>query len=143
MSKRLKLIAASFGSSDYEGVLNSNYPKLEKITFDDAILQKMKQNNIYVISADLGWSDVGAWEALKEALTNSEEENLTNGNVMLEDCRDSLMFNYTNQLCVGIDLDEMFVINTKDVILVCPKTSVPKIKKFVEKLAGTPHEHFT
>lgn len=143
MSEKLNLIVKSFESFDFEKILNLYYSKLEKISFDDAILQKLKKENIYVISADLGWSDVGAWEALKEALTNSEDENLTKGNVLLEDSRDSLAFNYSSQLCVGIDLDKMLVINTKDVILVCPKTSVPKIKKFVEKLAGTPHEHLT
>ena len=62
---------------------------------------------------------------------------------MLEDCRDNLVFNFTNQLTVGIDLDELLVINTEDVLLVCPKNSVPKIKKLVESLGGTEHEHLT
>lgn len=127
----------------YEETLLEVYPKLEKISFDDLILAKMKEDNIYVISEDLGWSDVGAWEALKEALCPSEDDNLTKGNVMLEDCRDSLSFSYTNQLVVGIDLSSLLVVNTNDVLLICPKTSVPKIKKLVEKLAGTPHEQLT
>ncbi|MDE2590775.1 MAG: mannose-1-phosphate guanylyltransferase, partial [Patescibacteria group bacterium] len=42
---------------------------------------------------------------------------------------------------VGIDLDDMIVVNTDDVILICPKKSVPKIKKIVENLDGTSHEH--
>jgi mannose-1-phosphate guanylyltransferase len=86
---------------------------------------------------------VGAWEALKEALSDSMEENVTKGNVILEDTTDTLAFNYNKQLIVGIDLHEMLVINTGDVLLVCPKTSVPKIKKLVENLAGTPNEHLT
>jgi len=44
---------------------------------------------------------------------------------------------------VGLDLEETIVINTDDVILVCPKKSVPKIKKLVESLTGTPLEHLT
>ncbi|MCL4352859.1 sugar phosphate nucleotidyltransferase [Patescibacteria group bacterium] len=144
MSKKLKLIADAWGRQDYEKILKSHYSTLEKISFDDAILQKMDTDSIYVISADLGWSDVGAWEALKEALSGKEEENVTKGNVLLEESRDSLVFNYAKEkLCVGIDLDKMLVITTQDVVLVCPKTSVPKIKKFVEKLAGTSHEHLT
>ncbi len=130
-------------SSDYEKSLADIYPTLEKISFDDAILEKFTTSKIFVISVDIGWSDIGAWEALKEALSENIDENVTKGKVMVEDSRDSLVFNYTNQLTVGIDLSEMLVINTPDVVLICPKTSVPKIKKLVESLAGTPHEHLT
>lgn len=129
--------------ASYEQMLDEIYPAFEKVSFDDLILVKMSPDHVYVISADLGWSDVGAWESLKEALSATQDENVTKGEVLLEDSRDSLAFNYKQQLLVGIDLDEMLVINTDDVLLVCPKTSVPKIKKLVEKLAGTPHEHLT
>jgi mannose-1-phosphate guanylyltransferase len=130
-------------AKDYESTLSKVYPTLEKISFDDAILEKFTSKRISVIAVDIGWSDIGAWEALKEALSETKDENVTKGDVMVEDSRDTLMFNYTKQLLVGIDLSEMLVINTEDVILVCPKTSVPKIKKLVESLSGTPHEHLT
>lgn len=141
MYKNLNLIKKSWGTNSFEKTLTKIYPTLEKISFDDAILVKMNPENIFVISSDLGWSDVGAWEALKEALCENKDENLIKGKVLLEDSRDCLVFNYTDQLSVGIDLNEMLVINTDDVILICPKTSAPKIKKLVESLTGTPHEH--
>ncbi|MDO8658578.1 MAG: sugar phosphate nucleotidyltransferase [Candidatus Levybacteria bacterium] len=143
MYEKLLLIKNSWGTADFEKKLAEVFPTLEKISFDDAILEKLRGDGIYVISADLGWSDVGAWEALKEALSNTENDNVTKGNVMLEECADGLFFNYSNQLLVGIDLEKMLVINTNDVLLICPKTSVPKIKKLVENLAGTPNEHLT
>lgn len=130
-------------ADNFEETLDAVYPTLEKISFDDAILEKFSPNNISVISVDIGWSDIGAWEALKEALSNNTEENVTKGKVLIEDSRDTLVFNFTNQLTVGIDLNEMLVINTEDVLLVCPKTSVPKIKKLVEGLSGTEHESIT
>lgn len=143
MYESLLSIVSTWGTEDFKASLNKIYPTLEKISFDDAILEKLDPTNIFVISSDLGWSDVGAWEALKEALCSTEDENLTKGEVMLEDSRDSLVFNYGKQLIVGIDLDKMLIVSTGDVVLICPKTSVPKIKKLVEKLAGTPHEHLT
>lgn len=139
----LSKINEAVGTDSFESVLQEVYPTIEKISFDNAILEKLDKKYGNVISVDIGWSDIGAWEALKEALSESADENVTKGKVMVEDSRDSLVFNYNEQLVVGIDLDEMLVINTEDVVLVCPKSSVPKIKKLVESLAGTPHEHLT
>ena len=141
--KDLQKIADSYGTPSFEKTLNANYPDIEKISFDNAILEKLNPASAFVLSVDIGWSDIGAWEALKEALSETLDENVTKGKVLLEDSRDSLAFNYTNQLTVGIDLEEMLIISTSDVILVCPKKSVPKIKKLVEGLAGTPHESLT
>lgn len=143
LHSELQKIADSYGTPSFDDKLNKIYPKVEKISFDNAILEKINPASAYVLSVDIGWSDIGAWEALKEALSETLDENVTKGKVLLEDSRDSLAFNYTNQLTVGIDLEEMLVISTSDVILVCPKKSVPKIKKLVESLAGTPHESLT
>ena len=136
-------IKDAIGTKDLEKVIDEVYPTLEKISFDDAILEKINPKEVSVIASDLGWSDVGAWEALKEALEKASDENVTKGKVIVNDSSDNLVFNYTDQLVVGIDLEKMLVINTDDVILVCSKNSVPKIKKLVEKLENTPHEHLT
>jgi len=143
MAKELEAIADSYGTERFTEVINEKFPSLEKISFDNLILEKLGDGDGFVIGDDLGWSDIGAWEALKEALSESEEQNVTKGKVMLEDARDSIIYNYTEKMIVGIDLDNMIVVNTDDVILICPKTSVPKIKKLVESLQGTEHEDLT
>lgn len=137
---KLNQISNHVGQSDYETILNEVYPAMEKISFDNAILEKLNPKEGLVIAVDIGWSDIGAWEALKEALAESEEDNVTRGNVELVDTKDSLVFNSNGQLVVGIDLEGMLIINTSDVLLVCPKTAVPKIKKYVEGLAGGANE---
>ncbi len=139
--QKLKKIQDAFGTNEYEKVLDEIYPTLEKISFDNAILEKMDPRSAYVISADIGWSDIGAWEALKEALSDKVDANVTKGKILLEDCRDSILHNETKQLIVGIDLEGLVVVSMDDVILICPKDSVPKIKKFVQNLDGTSYEH--
>lgn len=138
---QLEKIHDAYGTEHYEKVLQDIYPKIEKISFDNAILEKMDPKSGRVISADIGWSDVGAWEALKEALTEKIDENVTKGKILLEDSRDSILHNETEQLVVGIDLDGLVVVNMDDVLLICPKDSVPKIKKLVQGLKGTDYEH--
>jgi mannose-1-phosphate guanylyltransferase len=138
---QLKQIHDAVGTDSYNDVLHEVYPQIEKISFDNALLEKMDPSFGYVISVDLEWSDIGAWEALKEALSRGTDENVTKGNVLLEESNDTLVFNFTDQLVVGIDLAELIVVNTHDVLMICPKTSVPKIKKLVENLNGTSYEH--
>lgn len=138
---KLQLIQRAYGTNKYKSVLQKIYPSLDKISFDNAIIEKMDFKSGLVVSAELGWSDVGAWEALKEALEKKKEDNITLGKVFLKDCLDNLIYNYEDEkLVVGIDLNDFLVINTKDVLLVTKKTSVPKVKKLVEAFEGTKHE---
>lgn len=139
--KHLEKIHDAYGTDEYESVLLDVYPKIEKISFDHAILEKMDPSTGCVISADIGWSDIGAWEALKEALSDKVDANVTKGKIMLENCTDSILHNETKQLIVGIDLQGLVVVSMDDVVLICPKDSVPKIKKFVQSLGGTDYEH--
>lgn len=139
----LSRIADARQTGKFQEVLAAVYPTLEKISFDNAILEKLDPAEAYVVSENIEWSDVGAWEALKEALAKSSDKNVTQGKVLLTDTRDSLIYNYTGQLIATIDLEDMLVVNTGDVLLVCKKTSVPKIKKLVESLSDTEHERLT
>ncbi len=141
MHKNLSDLQKAWGTENFQKELTGIYPTLEKISFDNLILEKISPSSGLVIAQNLEWSDVGAWESLKEAISKTQNENVTKGKVMVIDSKDSLVYNYTDQMLVGIDMEEFLVINTQDVILVCPKKSVPKIKKFVESLNGTENEH--
>jgi mannose-1-phosphate guanylyltransferase len=143
LSAGLSQIADAWQTEKFGDTLNRIYPKLEKISFDNAILEKLDQTQSYVISENIEWSDVGAWEALKEALENSKDRNVTQGKTLLNDTSDCLVYNYTNQMMVTIDTEGLLIVNTPDVVLVCKKSSVPKIKKLVESLSGTENENLT
>lgn len=136
-------IQEAWKTNKYDSVLERVYPTLEKIAFDNAILEKLSPSQALVVSDNIGWSDVGAWEALKEALETSQDKNVTQGKVLLNDTQDSLVYNYTNQLVVTIDVDSHLIVNTSDVLLVCHKDSVPKIKKLVQSLSGTENDKLT
>lgn len=137
-------ICDAYGTDQYLDVLKAEYEKMPVINFDNALLEQLDKESAYVVCEDIGWSDIGAWEALKEALETSHEDNVTNGRVMLAGSFDNLVYNYeSGKLVVGIDLDNLLVVNTNDVLLVAKKTSVGKIKKLVENFKGTEHEDLT
>lgn len=137
-------ILKHYGKDNFTEVLKEQYGKVESINFDNAILENLPKEDALVIVEDIGWSDLGAWEALKEALETQPYENVIRGKVLVERVRDSLIYNYEDRkLIVGIDLDEIIVVNTKDVLLLAKKSSVPKIKTLVESFEGTEHEKLT
>ncbi len=133
-----------YRNKNFSTILKKYYGKVESINFDNAILENLDKKDALAIIEDIGWSDIGAWESLKEALENHPYENVIRGKVFLEHVRDSLIYNYEdNKLIVGIDLDENIVVNTADVLLITKKNSVPKIKKLVENFQGTENEELT
>lgn len=126
----------------YQQVLEREYAKMPEINFDNAVVEQLPPECAYVISEDIGWSDVGAWEALKDALQKYNHENVTQGKVLLEDSTDNLVYNYeNNKMIVGIDLNKHIIINTADVLLVTKKASSSKVKKLVKKLEKDENDH--
>lgn len=142
--RSLEKIQRAHGTLSYGSVLEEIYPTLPKISFDSAILEKMPAHQGRVLMADIGWSDVGAWEALKESLEKSPDDVVTRGNVKVENCKDGLIFDYQGKkLVVAIDVDDILIVNTKDVLLVTKKSSASKTKKLVEGFAGGEYEELT
>ncbi len=137
-------IMESLGKKEFKMIFAKYYKEMPEINFDNSILEQLDQDFAYVVIGDIGWSDVGAWEALKEALEEKKEDNITKGNILLEDSLDNLVYNYDEKkLLVGVDLNELLIVNTNDVLLIAKKTSVSKIKKMVEGFKGSRHEKLT
>lgn len=142
--KNTEKMLKHYGKKDFNSFIKKHYGQVEEINFDNAILENLDKNDALVIVEDIGWSDIGAWEALKEALESHPYENVIRGNVFIEHVRDTLIYNYEDKkLLVGIDLDENIIVNTSDVLLITKKTSVSKIKKLVESFQGTENEKLT
>lgn len=143
MYSQLEKLKDSYGSKDHQTLLEKIYPTFEKISFDNLILEKMKPDEAVVLSVDLGWSDVGAWEALKEALQSAPEDNITHGNVRTKQSTDNLIYSYTDQLVTTINVHGLVVVVTKDVLLVTTKDSIPEVKKLVTELREDGLDQYT
>ena len=142
MYKQLMELQNSYGTLRHKFKLQKIYPTFEKISFDDAILMKVPDKQAVVVTADLGWSDIGTWEALKEALQKKSGENLLKGKIVPFNTKNSLVYSYTDQLISTIDLQDMIVVITDDAILVCPQKSIPNIKKMLKTFDGTDLEKY-
>lgn len=115
--------------------VQSSYHKLESISFDNAILEKLEPGNAVVLKVDLSWSDPGTLYALKEAMVAHTDENFVKGNAFVFKCKDCFVFNEEEKKIVtGAGLRGMIVVNTKDAVFVCHKDDVPKIKDMLKEM---------
>jgi mannose-1-phosphate guanylyltransferase/mannose-6-phosphate isomerase len=86
-----------------------------------------------VIPLSAGWSDVGAWEALWKALPKDAQGNVAQGDVLLQDCSNTLAMSDGRLIaCVGVN--DLVVIETADAILVAHKDQTQDVKKIVDRL---------
>ena len=143
MYQDLLKLQTSYGTPQHQAELEAIYPQLEKISFDDAVVTKTEPEKAVVLTVDLGWSDVGTWEALKEALQKHPGDNLVKGNVELHDTHNSVVYNYTDQLVAAVGLNDMVVVATPDVVMVTHQAKIPDIKKLLTKFEGTDKEKYT
>ncbi len=86
-----------------------------------------------VIPLTAGWSDVGAWDALWQVLPKDSNGNVAQGDVLLQDCRDTLALSEGRLIaCVGVS--DLVVVETADAILVAHKDKTQDVKKIVDSL---------
>lgn len=131
----IKKITDSYGSSNFNLLLEKNYHQIEPVNFDNAILEKIDKKNVLVVFQNLKWSDIGSWDSLKEILEKNKKDVVVNGNVVLENLSDSLVYNYEkDKLVIACDLKEIIIVNTHQGLLVINKKSSKKITKIIESL---------
>ena len=80
-----------------------------------------------------GWSDVGAWESLWQVLPKDNKGNVSQGDVLLHNCHNSLVMS-ENRLVACIGMKDVVVVETPDAILVAHKNKTQDVKKIVDKL---------
>ncbi len=118
--------------------LEKVYPRLTKISIDEAVLEKSKK--IAVVDADFGWQDVGTWDALAKAFPPTDHSgNLVYGKAVTIDTMNTII-DTDGPLVATIGLQDMVVVHHKGAILVCPKSRAQDVKKIVEILEKAKHK---
>jgi len=86
-----------------------------------------------VLPLSAGWSDVGAWDALWQVLPKDSSGNVSQGDVLLQDCENTLALSEGRLIaCVGVR--DLVVVETADAILVSHKDTTQDVKKIVDAL---------
>ncbi|WP_419869291.1 mannose-1-phosphate guanylyltransferase [Chryseobacterium sp. CT-SW4] len=126
-----QFMACEYNSNKEENCIEIIYPKVQKISIDNGILEKAK--NVYVIPADLGWSDLGTWTSVYENTEKDENQNTGKLKHMLTyNATGNIIQIKNNNKAVVIDgLKDYIVVDTDKVLLICPRENDQLIKDYV------------
>jgi len=133
----LMRLAADIGTSRYIRTLERIYPKLENISVDYAILEPVTRHasapSVFVLPAEVGWSDIGSWAAVYELLARKGEENISAGSFTALDARGNFFWS-PKKFVAAIGIRDLVVVETEDALLLCPRERAQDVGKIVKSL---------
>ncbi len=128
---------ASICTLDTAGGIPGIWKRIPSISFDYAVLEKSR--GLRMLSAgDLGWSDLGSWQAFDEILEKDAQ-----GNAFMADSLDEGSRGITvigkGRLIATIGLNDLIIVDTPDGLLVAKKERSEEVKKIVGLIKNTRH----
>ena len=122
--------ASHFGKATEPDQVRMVYEHCTNISIDFGVMEKA--DNVHVMSADFGWSDLGTYGSLYEHIDHDENENAIVGkNVMTYGAKDCMINMPKNKLVVIQGLQNYIVVESDGVLLICRKDDEQQIKQFV------------
>ncbi|WOO41538.1 mannose-1-phosphate guanylyltransferase [Rubellicoccus peritrichatus] len=117
-------------------VLNEQYPSLEKISIDYAVMENAR--NVVTMESAFDWDDVGEWPAVARHFDPDGEGNVVKGHGMVHGGGGNIVISPEGHLTAIVGVDDLIVVRTDDATLICPKSKAQDIKHLVKKLADHP-----
>lgn len=119
-----------YGTADEVHFINKTYSECQNISIDYGIMEKAE--NVHVLCADFGWSDLGTWGSLYENSEKDENQNSIKGNsVFTYQTENCIVKMPEDKLVVLHGLDGYIVVESDDTLLVCKKEDEQQIRQFV------------
>lgn len=134
----LTQIEKSWNSPERSKVIQTVWPAIQPETIDYGIMERAER--IAVLPAvDLGWNDIGSWDALFEVLQGDENGNIIVNSVVhqLGTSQSLILSDKKERLITAIGVHDLIIIDTGDVLLVCNRADAQKVRDVVRYLKDT------
>ncbi len=131
----LQDIERAWDSSEKDEVVQRVWHELQPETIDYGIMEGAQ--HVAVIRASfLEWNDVGSWDALYDVLDKDQNGNiLVDGETVTVDTYRSLLYSENGKrLIAAIGVQDLVLVDTDDVVMICHKDYTQKVRRVVEKL---------
>jgi mannose-1-phosphate guanylyltransferase len=130
ISKLFEAGSDAYYTAGEEQLILNTYNECKAVSIDYGVMEKAE--NVYVICADFGWSDLGTWTSLYLQLEKDSDDNvLQSGNVVLDNVKNCLVHTPAEKLVVLQELDSYLVVDTNDVLMVCKRGNENEQKQLI------------
>ncbi len=129
------------GTDSEERVMEQVFSECKPISVDYGIMERA--DNVYVHTGDFGWSDVGTWSSVYAYQRKDKYANALSGDMIhLYDTRNSLIAMPKGKVAAISGLRDFIVVDTEDVLMICPRSEEQSIKGFIEDVRFATGEDF-
>lgn len=135
LAGQLTKIDQVWDAPEFRGLLKAYWDPIQPVSIDYGIMEKSAKVAV-LPAADLGWNDVGSWDALFDVFPADE-----NGNIVLEarhigvDSHNTLVCaDRSGRLIVTIGTEDLIVVETPDALMVCKRSEAQKVRELVNIL---------
>lgn len=136
LPESLEAISQSMASPEQDGPFirpePASFASAQNISIDHGVMEKTDRG--VVVPVDMGWSDVGSWQALWQLSSRDDRNNAVQGDVLALDSQNSLIRSDEGGLVTAIGLDGMAVIAVRDAVFVAPLDRAAEVKQLVDEL---------
>ena len=113
---------------------------IEPESIDYGLFEKAK--NIYGVSGEFKWNDIGSWDALYDVLNSNDDGNIIRGNGKVLNGKNNLIQS-NGKFTAVIGASNLVVVNTEDATLVVPRDKVEDVKELVDFLKNSGNQELT
>ena len=134
MAFRLEQGSSIYNTPDEAAFIEEHYPMIQNISIDYGIMEKA--NNVYMLMADFGWSDLGTWGSLYDISEKDESQNaVLKCKSLLVESEGNLLTIPEKKLAVIQGLNDYIIAESENILLICKKSDEQRIKQFVADVA--------
>ncbi|WNJ20361.1 mannose-1-phosphate guanylyltransferase [Pontibacter sp. G13] len=140
MADQFDSIVDAYYTPQEQEEVNKTYRACQNISIDFGIMEKAE--NVFVIPADFGWSDLGTWGSVHENSERDMHDNAAQGEAIVYDSFNNMVRTSDGKMVVLKGLEGFIVVDTEDALLICKKDDEQFIKQIVGDLKGKFGEKF-
>jgi mannose-1-phosphate guanylyltransferase len=133
----LDRIAPSLGTPDEAEVVAREFPTMERVPIDKAVMEKA--GNVRVLEVIYDWNDVGDWRALTSLVSPDASGNTTQGPVLTAETTGSIIVSDDGGLIATLGVDDLVIVQSGGATLVARKDQLDRLKALVEGLDEAGH----
>jgi len=108
-----------------------DWGKMPNISIDYGVLER--SNKVALVPCDIGWSDVGSWDAVHEIAQHDSADNALQGRVIVKDCKNSLIHS-NKRLVTAVGVEDLCVVETQDALLITKRGESQRVREVVDLL---------